>query len=166
MSSTHPRGSWRAARLGLVCAVLVAVAGCQSARKPVAARGPVILRPAACGDFTVSIYFESTSAAITPQARGLMTAAAARARGCSVTGVNVVGLADAPGSEEVNLALSKRRADAVTRALLRAGFTTVAFQVAAKGDVGAQTGAGQDRPLRRRADVQFHLAPPTPPVRH
>jgi len=166
MSSTHPRGGWRLARLTLVCVALAVVAGCQSARKPAASRGPVIVRPAACADFTVSIYFESTSAAITPQAERLLTAAATRAKGCSVTGVNVVGLADAPGSADANLALSRRRADAVTRALLRRGFTTVAFQVAAKGDVGAQTGAGQDRPLRRRADVQFHLAPPTPPAHH
>lgn len=142
------------------CAVLAMVAGCQSARKPAVARGPVIVRPAVCGDFTASIYFESRSAVITPQATRSLAAAASRARGCSVIGVNVLGLADAPGSADANLALSRQRADAVTRALLRAGFTTVAFQVAAKGDAGAQTRTGQERPLRRRADVQFHLAPP------
>jgi len=161
----HPLEIRRATRLAVAaCAVLAIAAGCQSGRKPAVARGPVIVRPAACGDFTVSIYFESRSAAITPQATRLISAAANRARGCSVTGVNVVGLADAPGGADANLALSKQRADSVTRALLRAGFTTVAFQVAARGDAGAQTQTGQERPLRRRADVQFHLAPPTPPA--
>jgi outer membrane protein OmpA-like peptidoglycan-associated protein len=132
--------------------------GCQSAHKPMA-RGPVIQAPSACADFIVSIYFESYSAAITPQARQVIAAAAQRTRGCDVTGVHVTGLADTPGGPDANLALSKHRADAVTLAFHRQGIDNVEFQVAAAGDAGAQTPAGQARPLRRRADVQFHLAP-------
>ena len=163
---TQPREAWRAASLALAAVgVLAMAAGCQSAHRARVARGPVIQAPAACGDFTVAIYFESQSAAITPQANQLIGAATRRTRGCEVTGVKVIGLADAPGSPDANLTLSKERAGAVTRTLRRRGFTTVAFQVAAAGDVGAQTPAGQARPLRRRADVEFHLAPPTPPTR-
>ncbi len=167
---THRPRKWRAASLALASASLGAVvAGCQSIHRPMAAptvRGPVIQSPLACADFTVSLYFESESSTVTPQAAQLLSAAQRRAKGCNVTGINVVGLADAPGAAGVNLALSKRRADAVTRALHRVGFTTVAFQVAARGDAGAETGAGQERPLRRRADVQFHLAaPPSAPAR-
>jgi peptidoglycan-associated lipoprotein len=153
-----PRHGRRPAVLWLLAGVL-AVAACQSARRPGMARRPVIQAPQACVDFTISIYFESQSARITPQAEQLIAAAARRARGCDVTGVNVVGLADAPGDPNGNLILSKERAGAVTRALLRRGFTQVAFQVAAAGAVGAETPAGQARPLRRRADVQIHLAP-------
>ncbi|MEO8925621.1 MAG: OmpA family protein [Caulobacteraceae bacterium] len=161
--TTHMPGRWRGAGLGLAAAgFMMAAAGCQSVHKPVVARGPVIQTPPACADFTVSIYFESRSAAITPQADRLLAAAANRARGCSITGVHVVGLSDAPGDPDANLVLSKQRADAVTGALHRRGFTTVAFQVAAKGDVGAETVAGQERPLRRRADVQIRLVPPAP----
>ncbi len=165
--STRPRSRRteisRAARLTLAAAAVAAMAaGCQSAHRASVARGPVIQAPAACGDFKVSIYFESQSAAVTSQADQLIAAAARRARGCDVTGVNVVGLADSLGGADANLALSKARAEAVTRAMRRHGFTTVAFQVAAAGDVGAQTPTGQARPLRRRADVQFHLAPRPP----
>lgn len=166
MTQPPPREVWRAASLALAAAgVLAVAAGCQSMHGAKVARGPVIQAPAACGDFTVAIYFESYSAAITPQADRLIAVAIRRARGCDITGVNVVGLADSPGDPQANLTLSKERAEAVTRALRRNGVTTVAFQVAAAGDVGAQTAAGQARPLRRRADVQFHLAPRTPPGR-
>ncbi len=150
----------RAVKLTLAAAAVAALtAGCQSMHRARVARGPVIQAPAACGDFQVSIYFESQSAAVTSQADQLIAAAARRARGCDVTGINVVGLADAVGAADANLALSKARAEAVTRAMRRHGFTAVAFQIAAAGDVGAQTPGGQARPLRRRADVQFHLAP-------
>lgn len=157
---THPS---RRARAALIAAVgaLAMVAGCQTLHKTVA-RGPVIQSAAACADFNVSIYFESYSAAITPQARQVIAVAAQRTSGCDVTGVHVTGLADLPGGPGANLTLSKQRADAVTRAFHQRGIDNVEFQVAAAGDAGAQTPAGQARPLRRRADVQVHLTPKPP----
>ncbi len=118
---------------------------------------PIIAVAPVCADFTVDIYFDAQSAALTREARDLVDAAARRARACQVTGVSVVGLADAPGDPRANLALSRRRADAVTRILAHRGLTQVAFQVAAVGDSGAETRSGEAKPLRRRAVVQFHL---------
>jgi len=59
-----------------------------------------------------------------------------------------------------NLALSQKRANAVKAALHAHGFDKVDIQTAAAGDAGAQTAAGQNKPVRRRADITFHLAPP------
>src|SRR5471030_2659910 len=89
----HPRGTRRAAFLMAAVGALAVVVGCQSVRKP-AVHGPVIQAASACADFTVSIYFESFSAAITPQARQVIAAATQRTRGCDVTGVHVTGLAE------------------------------------------------------------------------
>ncbi|MGI8841527.1 MAG: OmpA family protein [Caulobacteraceae bacterium] len=165
----HSRDIGRAAAFAAAVALAtLTLAGCQSARpgKAAVARGPVIQAPAAaCADFTSTIYFESESARVTPQADQLLAAAARRARGCDVTGVKVFGLADAAGAPGANLLLSRQRADAVTRVLHRRGFTTVAFQEDAAGAAGAETPGGQARPLRRRAVVEFHLAPPRPPRR-
>jgi len=122
-------------------------------------RGPLVQAPPACADFTVSIYFESQSAKLTREADALMAAAARRARGCAVSGVDVVGLADAPGDPQANLQLSRDRAEAVTRELARRGLKSAPVKVAAAGDAGAQNPQGQAKPLRRRADVLFHLAP-------
>jgi peptidoglycan-associated lipoprotein len=75
-------------------------------------------RPA-CEDFAVQIYFESQSAKLTSEARSVLKGAEAMATGCKVASVRVVGLADAVGAPDANLALSKQRADTVTRALAR-----------------------------------------------
>lgn len=159
MSRDEGVGAWRTAAPASIFFALSLAAGCQNAPMSRHKAPPLIQAPTACADFTFSIYFGSRSAAMTREAGDLIDAAAQRAKGCAVTGIVVVGLADALGSVDANLALSKRRADVVTRALHRRGFNTVAFQVGAAGDAGARNGVGEARPLNRRADVQVHLAP-------
>ena len=152
----------KTAALVLGCAALLAA--CQSAQPPArVAKGPLIVAPSPCADFTQSLYFEAGEATLTAQAQRLLAAAATRAHGCAVTGVDIVGLADAPGDAAANLELSRRRGDAVRAALHRRGFNKVDIKVAAGGDVGAETASGQAKPVRRRADVDFHLAAPTSP---
>jgi outer membrane protein OmpA-like peptidoglycan-associated protein len=151
--------------LAVLCALALA-SGCQSLRGAHHPhRGPLVQAPVSCADFTISIYFEADSAALTPEARALISASADRTRGCTVTGINVVGLADEPGAPAANLAISKHRADAVIAALHRRGFSNLAFQTVAAGSAGAETGAGQAKPERRRADVAFHLAAEPPVVK-
>jgi outer membrane protein OmpA-like peptidoglycan-associated protein len=150
------RVSKRAGRLVAIAALVTSSAACQGGRW---LKGPLIQAPPACVDFTSSIYFESESAQLTREADALISGAARRARRCAVTGIDVVGLADAPGDASANLELSKKRADAVTAALTRRDFKASAIKVAAAGDAGAQNPAGQAKPLRRRVDVLFHLAP-------
>ncbi|HEY2177690.1 MAG TPA: OmpA family protein [Caulobacteraceae bacterium] len=129
-----------------------AMAGCQSRRA--AAAGPLIQAPPDCVDVDFPIYFEPRSAAITREADQLIASAGQRARGCDVTGIVVVGLADARGAAGANLTLSRRRTEAVTRDMHRHGFTTVEFRERA---VGANIPAGDPRLLRRRVDVSIHL---------
>ena len=112
-----------------------------------------------CADFTISLYFENDSAAITPEAGAIIRSAATRARRCAVSGVDVLGLADAPGDPAANQALSERRVQAVTRALAQRGLSQVRFAVGAAGEAGAETRNGLNRPLRRRVDIALHLGP-------
>lgn len=133
----------------------LATGACQSTHGRVA--GPLIVAPASCADINFPIYFEPGSADVTREADHLIGAAREQARGCEVTGIVVVGLADAPGSPDANLKLSRRRANAVTQVLHSRGFNTVEFRETAMGAAGASTAAGADRPLRRRADVSIHL---------
>lgn len=150
-------GVWIAA-----AAIGMAVTGCASGPWP-KSRDQIEAVPPACDDFSVSIYFERDSAAVTREARQVLQGAAEAARGCVTRNVHVVGLADAVGAPGANLALSERRAAAVTSALARAGFRQVSFDVTAAGDAGAVTGEGEARPLRRRADVRFDLEPASKP---
>ncbi|HJV43756.1 OmpA family protein [Caulobacter sp.] len=121
-------------------------------------RKPVVAASPGCAGFTSSIYFEQDSAALTPEARMVLAGARAQAQGCQVRSVRVVGLADAVGAPEANLALSRRRADAVSAALAKHGFGKVDFDLAAVGDAGAVGPSGAAAPLRRRADIIFDLA--------
>jgi len=114
--------------------------------------------PNVCQDLTVSIYFQRDSAVITREGQAVLKGAGDRTRGCVLGQVDVTGLADAVGDPDANLALSKQRADAVRDAVVRLGFSTVNFSVGAVGEQGAVTPTGDDRPLRRRADVTFHLS--------
>lgn len=145
----------------IVIAAALSLAACaetsgpwRSLKKPVAAAGPT------CAGFTSSIYFDQDSAVLTPEARMVLASARTQARGCQIRGVRVVGLADAVGASEANLALSKRRADTVSSALAAHGFGRADFDLAAVGDLGAAS-SGVAAPLRRRADIIFDLAPPT-----
>jgi peptidoglycan-associated lipoprotein len=122
-------------------------------KRPVAAAG------APCAGFTSSIYFDQDSAALTPEARMVLANARTQARGCQVKAVRVTGLADAVGASPDNLALSKRRADAVSGALAALGLGKADFDLAAVGDAGAMTVSGAAAPLRRRADIIFDLGP-------
>ncbi|HZK98982.1 MAG TPA: OmpA family protein [Caulobacteraceae bacterium] len=148
---------WRRAALLVAIAGLAACAG--GRRTGPRYQGPIVQAVSNCADFTVPIYFEPGSAVVTREASQLIAAAHGHTDGCDVTGINVTGLADAPGSADENLGLSKRRARAVTRALSRRGFTGLEFHEHAAGDAGAETRSGQARPLRRRAVVEFHVAP-------
>ncbi|MFZ5668414.1 MAG: OmpA family protein [Pseudomonadota bacterium] len=142
-------------RAAALAAVGLALGGCTTITDW---RGRV-RTPNPCRDLTVSIYFERDSAALTREARAVLRGAGDRARGCRLGEVDVLGLADAVGDPGVNMALSERRAEAVRGAVTRMGFATVNFRVGAVGEDGAMTPQGAE-PLRRRADVTFHLARP------
>jgi outer membrane protein OmpA-like peptidoglycan-associated protein len=137
-------------------AAALAAAGCTTVREP---RSRLVAAPSSCVDQTVQIYFEPQSAELTREARAVIDAAASAARSCRVRAVEVLGLADAAGAPEVNLELSKRRAEAVSAALAADGLPPAEFRVAAAGDAGALTPDGRAAPLRRRADITLRLGP-------
>ena len=124
------------------------------------ARDRIVKRAPACPDQAVEIYFEPESSDVTPESRAVIAGAAQSTQACKVKSVEVLGLADAAGDPQANLALSERRAQSVAAALSAAGLPTAEFKVAAAGQAGALTANGQSRPLRRRVDVILHLSRP------
>ena len=152
---------WRTLATISAMGALAVLGGCETGSKQTA-KVPLIQAPTSCVDFNFRIYFEPKSDAITPQAAKLIDLAQHRAVGCNVTGVVVVGLADAAGSPTTSLELSKHRADAVTDALSKRGFTNVEFKIAALGQTGATTEEGDAKPVRRRVDVSVHLGGQAP----
>lgn len=117
--------------------------------------GPLVAAPDTCVDQTASIYFNRDSAALTADARQVLRLVAAQAESCRFTEVDVYGLSDPVGAPAANVALSERRAQAVTTELARLGFDEVTFKLVAAGEEGAMTETGEIRPLRRRVDIIF-----------
>jgi len=149
-------------RAGIAALVVIAaaVSGCASVRQkthlPYA--GPKVVLPNNCTDMTATIYFNQGSAVLTTDAKAALKIAAAQAEACKFHAVDVYGLSDAGGAPAANIAISKRRAEAVTRQLAQLGFTAVTFKLVAAGAAGAVTPEGEAEPLRRRADVIFRAA--------
>jgi peptidoglycan-associated lipoprotein len=112
-----------------------------------------------CQDFTVSLYFSRDSDVVTKEASAVLRGAKAQVGACAVTSVDVVGLSDAVGAQDANLIVSRKRAHSVTQALAKAGFPDANISAVAMGEAGSSTEDGV-APLRRRADIVFHLKTP------
>ena len=147
-----------ARKLIVLGGAVLTLAGCAETQGPWRKISkPVAAAPPTCADFQSSVYFEQDSADLTKEARMILASAQTQSRGCAVKSVRVVGLADAVGTSEANLVLSRRRAEAVSSALAKVGFSKVEIDRVAVGDAGAVSASGAAAPLRRRADILFDL---------
>jgi peptidoglycan-associated lipoprotein len=143
-------GAWGLAPLLLAAGL----AGCATVQTM---RARLVRAPDPCVDQTVQVYFGSGSAELTREGAAVIHAAADGARSCRVSGVEVLGLADASGSPAGALDLSRRRAGAVSAALAANGLPPADFRLDAAGQAGAVTAEGERAPLRRRVDVILRL---------
>ena len=144
------------ARSAASAALLIALTGCNTMHT---GRARIERAPTRCADQTVQVYFEQFSSDISKEGRAVIAAAADAAKPCKVASVDVLGLADSVGGDSAsNLELSKKRAQAVTAALAASALPAATFKVAAAGEAGSVTSAGQAAPMRRRVDIVLHLA--------
>jgi outer membrane protein OmpA-like peptidoglycan-associated protein len=146
MGSTFKRVIFAA----MACAAL---AGCQTVQN-VQQR----LASSPCHDTQVTFYFESNSETLTAAGDQIVSLTARRLQGCKVKELSLVGLADPTGSPEVNLTLSKHRADNVLEAFVRAGLPVPKYTLVASGDKGAVAASGAVVPVRRQVDATVVIA--------
>ena len=144
------------ARVSTVAVLALSLAACATVKN---ARDRIVRRAPICADQTVQIYFEPQSTEVSKEGGAVLAAAAGNRRLCKVTAVEVLGLSSATGAADSNLELSKKRAEAVTAALVAQGLPAADFKLSAAGQAGATTNDGQARPLRRRVDVTLHQIP-------
>lgn len=81
-----------------------------------------------------TVFFEPDSEAVNALSRGVVAQAASDTQGAAETRLVVVGFADRNGSAEANLALSRRRAEAVAKLLVDAGVPSDRVQPAGRGE--------------------------------
>lgn len=134
------------------CAVFSLGACAQTER--VFNRDRLVKSPEFCVDQTLPIYFAPGSDALSQPARTLIADTAQRLRACRVDSVLVTGLADASGTPQANLAVSRKRADRVALALSEEGLPAPTIETLPAGDAGRA-----DAPMRRRAEVLIRARP-------
>ncbi len=112
-----------------------------------------------CVSATFPVYFGLDETELSQPAEKLLDEAAVRMTDCPAGRLDVVGLADAVGGDEVtNQQLSEARAQAVVDGLQDRGVRPAQINVMAFGDQGAVTPGGENEPMRRRVEVRFQPA--------
>ncbi|MGF1561741.1 MAG: OmpA family protein [Geminicoccaceae bacterium] len=103
------------------------------------------------------VLFGFDSAELTPAAQDVISEAAGSFRAAGADAVTIVGHTDTSGNPAYNLALSERRANAVSDALISAGVPAGAIEIDALGerDLLVETGDQVPESMNRRVDIQF-----------
>lgn len=101
------------------------------------------------------VFFDFDRSTITPQARQIIEAAAAEAKRTGSVQINVTGHADRSGSNDYNMRLSMRRAEAVRAELARLGIGADEVAVRGRGEEEplVETPDGVREPQNRRAEI-------------
>jgi OmpA-OmpF porin, OOP family len=137
--------------LAAACAALVLAACGDRTQAVVAAASPQTQQPAR----TFTLFFDYDRATLTPESAAVVREAAAAAKANPDARVMVAGYADTAGNRAYNLALSKRRAEAVRGALLQDGVNQASIAVAGHGEDELQvsTRDGVREPKNRRVEI-------------
>ena len=120
---------------------------------PAAAPATVAPPPTAVRQFTV--YFEFDRSDLTPEGSRVVQEAAASYKETGSARIAVTGHTDLSGTQQYNLALSKRRADTVRAALVRSGVPdgVIAETWRGKENPAVPTADGVREPRNRRVEI-------------
>ncbi|MCC6344368.1 MAG: OmpA family protein [Bryobacterales bacterium] len=112
-----------------------------------------------------SIYFETNSAAMSPDSRAVVDEIGSFMRAYENTIVDIDGNSDSTGSRELNMELSRRRAETVKNYLMtKYGYPAARMRTAGNGPdkpiASNDTPEGRDK--NRRTDIKVYPNPGTP----
>lgn len=131
------------------------LAGCAT---PKAAEAPKASNAAACQARQMVFYFGSWETELNDLSMQEINSVQAAMKDCTIEWVRIVGMAGAPGDTESNMEVSQQRAENVAAALEKGGWPRSAFVLEAKGEDGATTSDGLDKPMRRRVEVSVNAS--------
>lgn len=103
------------------------------------------------------VFFDWGAAALTPEARTILTSAATAYRNCANAPVTVAGHADSSGADAYNVRLTERRAQAVRRMLVAQGIPQSRISVQARGESEPRvpTAGEVQEAQNRRVEISF-----------
>ena len=116
---------------------------------------PAAPPPAAVAPPSFMVFFDWDRSNLTQQALGTIKQAAQAYQQKGNARITATGHTDTSGSEQYNMALSLRRANAVKDALVREGVPATAISVIGRGEQGllVQTGPNVREPQNRRVEI-------------
>ncbi|HKF70534.1 MAG TPA: OmpA family protein [Stellaceae bacterium] len=146
-------------RFSLVAAAIaLSLVACKPSTPPPAAAAPPPPPPAApppAPQKQFVVYFEFDKSNLTPEGARVVQDAAAAYKATGSARVAVAGYTDAAGTQRYNIGLSKRRADTVRGALVRAGVPdgVIAESWHGKENLAVPTPDGVREPRNRRVEI-------------
>ena len=128
---------------------------------PTAASTAPAAAPAPAPARSYLVFFDWDSTVLTARARQIVAEAAQNATHVQVTRIEVAGHTDSTGTPAYNLALSRRRAEAVAAELVQRGVAKQAIDIQAFGESKplVATADGVREPQNRRATIEFGNSP-------
>jgi OmpA family len=112
-----------------------------------------------------TVYFATGSATLSPESMATIQQVAANYKTTANATVTLTGHTDTVGSQNVNMALSQRRADAVRNALVRAGVPAAAITSGGQGEASLPVQTADNVNERRNRSVDIAVVVPVPVAR-
>ena len=121
----------------------------------VEAAAPAAAAPAAIQPETYVVYFDWNKFNIKPEAAQVLDKVIAAAKASGTASISDTGYADRSGTEDYNLKLSLKRADAVRDYLIKGGIAADRITVSGRGeaDPAVPTADGVKEPRNRRVEL-------------
>ena len=112
-----------------------------------------------------TVYFATGSSTLSPESMATIQQVAANYKTTANATVTLTGHTDTVGSQNVNVALSQRRAEAVRNALVRGGVPAASITTAAQGEASLPVQTADNVDERRNRSVDIAVVVPVPVAR-
>lgn len=147
-------------KLVVALAAAYLLGACQQTQTPLALAPPPPSSSPPSPPQVFSVTFDTGSATLSAPARSTVQQAAAAYQSVRGSSVTVTGHTDTTGSENLNMELSQRRAQAVTGALVTAGVPPTAINAGGTGEssLPVQTGDNVNEQRNRSVDITIASA--------
>jgi OOP family OmpA-OmpF porin len=145
----------RLAKLMSMLAVTLAMAGCA---QPTSTTTQAVVAPAPATREEHQVFFATDSATIDAKGQAVVASIAAVAAKDEAVSVRVIGKTDRVGSPPVNMALSKRRTEAVLAALLASGVPKARIDWGWVGERQPEVATADEKGEPRNRMVEISVA--------
>jgi hypothetical protein len=112
-----------------------------------------------------TVYFGTGSSTLSPESMASIRQVAANYKTTANATVTLTGHTDTVGSQDLNMALSQRRADAVRNALVRQGVPAAAITAGGQGEASLPVQTADNVDERRNRSVDIAVVVPVPMAR-